>query len=308
MTAKMSGMERAEQRGAKLVEAWREQGDVEVVGGHEIFAVEQGPAEAPPIVLLHGFPGSSFDWRHVVTALAGRWRVLTFDFLGYGLSAKPFDNAYSLFDQADLATELLLAHGVHRATLVAHDMGDTVAAELLVRANERRSDIEWAGCILTNGSIFIDMAQLTAGQLGLLALPDEPLDSSLGFDGLRHGLQASFPPDRPAPDELDAMVRLTLHGDGDRLLPRVIRYIEQRRRHQPRWTAGLADFPGPMVAAWGDLDPIAVPAMPDRLRGLRDEARLEIEVVHWPDVGHWPSVEAPDLVAGLVADRAAAWW
>jgi pimeloyl-ACP methyl ester carboxylesterase len=298
----MSGMELPE-----LVTAWREQGDVEPVAGHEIFVVDRGPAEAPAIVLLHGFPGSSFDWRHVVAALSARWRVLAFDFLGFGLSAKPFDNGYSLFDQADITTELLLAHGIDRATLVAHDMGDTVAAELLMRSNEDRPGVVWAGCVLTNGSIFIDMAQLTAGQQGLLAMPDEPLAESLGFDGLRYGLQASFPPDRPDPDELDAMVRLTMHGDGDRLLPRVIRYIEQRRRHQPRFTAGLADFPGPMVAAWGDLDPIAVPAMPDRLGGLRDEAGLDIEVVHWPDIGHWPSVEAPDLVAGLIADRAAAW-
>jgi len=303
----MSGMDAPERRGARLVEAWRTEGDVEVVGGHELFVVDRGPADAPVIVLLHGFPGSSFDWRHVLAALSARWRVVAFDFLGFGLSAKPFDDAYSLFDQADLATEVLLARGVRRATLVAHDMGDTVAAELLVRANEGRSDVEWAGCILTNGSIFIDMAQLTPGQLGLLAMPDEPLAESLGFDGLRHGLQASFPAGRPAPEELDAMVQLTMHREGDRLLPRVIRYIEQRRRHQPRWTAGLADFPGPVVAAWGDLDPIAVPAMPDRLRGLRDEAGLEIEVVHWPEIGHWPSVEDPELVAGLVADRAAVW-
>jgi pimeloyl-ACP methyl ester carboxylesterase len=298
----MSGMELPE-----LVTAWRERGALERIGGHDIFVVEEGPAEAPVIVLLHGFPGSSFDWRHVVGALAARWRVITFDFLGYGLSAKPADDPYSLFEQADRTTELLLAHGVERATLVAHDMGDTVAAELLMRSNEGRAGVEWAGCILTNGSIFIDMAQLTAGQKGLLAMPDEPLTQSLGSDGLRFGLQASFPPDRPDGAELDAMVALTLHADGDLLLPRVIRYIEQRRRHQPRWTAGLADFPGPMVAAWGDLDPIAVAAMPDRLGGLRDEAGLEIEVVHWPDIGHWPSVEAPDLVAGLIAERATHW-
>jgi pimeloyl-ACP methyl ester carboxylesterase len=303
----MSGMEQPELRGAPLVAAWREQGDVERVRGHDIFVVERGPAEAPVVALLHGFPGSSFDWRRVVDALSVRWRVVAFDFLGFGLSAKPFGDPYSLFHQADLATELLLAHGVHRATLVAHDMGDTVAAELLARANEGREGVEWAGCILTNGSIFIDMALLTAGQQALLAMPDEPLDGSPGPEGLRFGLQASFPPGRPEPDDLDAMVRLTLHDQGDRLLPRLIRYIEQRRRHQPRWTAGLADFPGPMVAAWGDLDPIAVPGMPDRLGGLRDEAGLEIEVVHWPDIGHWPSVEAPDLVAGLIADRAAVW-
>jgi pimeloyl-ACP methyl ester carboxylesterase len=243
----------------------------------------------------------------VLAALSSRWRVIACDLLGHGLSDKPLDDAYSLFDQADLVTELLMTRGVSRATIVAHDMGDTVTAELLMRANEGRPGVEWRGCILTNGSIFIDMAQLTAGQLGLLALPDEPLADSLPAEGLRHGLQASFPPGRPDDDELDAMVALTRHLDGDRVLPKVIRYIEQRRKHQPRWTAGLADFAGPVVAAWGDLDPIAVAAMPDRLGGLRDEAGLDVEVVHWPDIGHWPSVEDPDLVAGLIAEHAEAW-
>jgi pimeloyl-ACP methyl ester carboxylesterase len=298
----MSAMELPE-----LVVAWREQGEMMPVAGHDVFVVDRGPVDAPVIVLLHGFPGSSFDWRHVLAALSSRWRVIACDLLGYGLSDKPFDNAYSLFDQADLVTELLLARGVSRATIVAHDMGDTVTAELLMRANEGRPGVTWQGCILTNGSIFIDMAQLTSGQQGLLALPDQPLADSLPPEGLAHGLRASFPPDRPDDDEVEAMVALTRHLDGDRLLPKVIRYIEQRRKHQPRWTAGLADFAGPMVVAWGDLDPIAVKAMPDRLAGLRDEAGLEIEVIHWPDIGHWPSVEAPDLVAALIAERAEAW-
>ena len=288
-----------------LVTEWQEQGEVVPVGGHDLFVVEQGPADGPTLVLLHGFPGSSFDWRHVMAALASRWRLLTFDFLGYGLSAKP-DQAYSLFAQADLVEELLEQRGVARAALLAHDMGDTVAAELLARSNAGSGPrVDWTACMLTNGSIFIDMAQLTAGQQGLLALPDEKRDESLGAEGMAFGLAASFPPGRPAPEEMEAMVALILRDDGDRLLPRLIRYIEERRAHQDRWTAGLVDYPGPLVLAWGDLDPIAVPTMPDRLAELRSRAGRDVELVHWPDIGHWPSVEDPDLVAGLVADRLA---
>lgn len=286
-----------------LVTTWQTRGEVLPVAGHDIFVVDRGRLDAPTLVLLHGFPGSSFDWRLVVDALSPRWRVLTFDFLGYGLSDKP-DQVYSLFDQADLVEQLLAAKGVGRAVLVAHDMGDTVAAELLARSTSGdRGGIEWSGCLLTNGSIFIDMAQLTAGQVGLLALPDEMTAGSLGADGMAAGLRASFPPDRPDPEEMQAMVALILHADGDRLLPRLIRYIEERRAHQPRWTAGLVDYPGPMVVAWGDLDPIAVPAMADRLAALRAAAGRDVELVHWPDIGHWPSVEDPALVAGLIADR-----
>lgn len=293
----------------QLVTAWQERGELLAVAGHELFVVDEGPADAPALVLLHGFPGSSFDWRLVVDALVARWRVLTFDFLGYGFSPKP-DQPYSLFAQADLVEALLADKGVDRAVVVAHDMGDTVAAELLARANEgppSAGGVEWLACVLTNGSIFIDMAQLTAGQQALLALPDEALDEPFAPEGLRAGLAASFPPAWAASDELDAIVWLNQVEGGDRLLPRLIRYIEERREHQPRWTAGLRDYPGPLVAAWGDLDPIAVAPMADRLGTLRQEAGHPVEVVHWPDLGHWPSVEAPDVVAALVARCARTW-
>jgi pimeloyl-ACP methyl ester carboxylesterase len=289
----------------QLVKAWRDKGETAYVGGHEIFVVDMGRPDAPTLVLLHGFPGSSFDWRHVATALAHRWRVFTFDFLGFGLSAKP-DRPYSLFDQADLVVALLAQRGIGQAVMVSHDMGDTVAAELLARSVEgyaNGSDMIWTGCVLTNGSIFIDMAQLTTGQQLLLSQPDARTGASLGEDAMSNGLQASFPSGRPDPDELEAMVALICRDEGDRLLPRLIRYIEERRQHQPRFTAGLVEFGGPMVVAWGDLDPIAVPAMADRIAALRAEHGRDVELVHWPDIGHWPSVEDPDLVAGLIADR-----
>jgi pimeloyl-ACP methyl ester carboxylesterase len=289
----------------QLVKAWRDRGEMTSVLGHDVFVVDLGRTDVPALVLLHGFPGSSFDWRHVALVLARRWRVVTFDFLGFGLSAKP-DQPYSLFSQADLVVEVLAQRGVDQAVLVAHDMGDTVAAELLARRSEgytNGSEIDWTGCVLTNGSIFIDMAQLTSGQQLLASLPDEATGGSLGEDAMAKGLLASFPSGRPDPDELEAMVALICRDDGDRLLPRLIRYLAERRQHQPRFTAGLVDFRGPMVVAWGDLDPIAVPAMADRIAALRAEQGRDVELVHWPEIGHWPSVEDPDLVAGLIADR-----
>ena len=58
--------------------------------------------------MLHGFPGSTFDWRHVIADLAADHRVVGHDFLGFGLSDKPFDGDYSLFAQAD-RTERVVA-------------------------------------------------------------------------------------------------------------------------------------------------------------------------------------------------------
>ena len=92
-----------------------------------------GGPDAPTIVILHGFPGSTFDWRHVVDDLAADHRVVGHDFVGFGLSDKPVDADYSLFTQADRTERVLQALDVERAVIVAHDVGDTVAAELLHR-------------------------------------------------------------------------------------------------------------------------------------------------------------------------------
>ena len=56
---------------------------------------------------------------------------------------------------------------------------------------------------------------------------------------------------------------------------------------------------GPLSLVWGALDPIAVPAMTGRLR----EMRPSTEVIMWEDVGHWPSVEVPERLADVIAER-----
>ncbi|MQY04936.1 alpha/beta fold hydrolase [Actinomadura macrotermitis] len=275
----------------------RDAGRTMTLGGYDIFVTDQGAGDLP-VLLLHGFPGSSCDWRAVQARLAAEHCVIAFDFLGHGLSDKPAGASYSLFDQADLATLVAVAHGVERCVVVAHDMGDTVAAELLARQNAGELPFTIERTVLTNGSIFIDMARLSDGQQLLLSLPDETLADPLPRDLLRRSIADSFPPGWADSPEVDALVALVLHDDGDRLLPRLIRYIEERRRHQDRWTAALVDYAGPLTAIWGELDPIAVADMPRRLAVLR----AGTELVLWPDVGHWPSIEAPDRLADALLD------
>ncbi len=290
------------------IEDWRAHGAVLDVGGHFVFTVDDGPRVAPTIVVLHGFPGSTFEWRHVVDDLAADHRVVGHDFLGFGLSDKPVDGDYSLFTQADRTQRVLDKLRVERAVIVAHDVGDTVAAELLHRHRDGVLSFEVAGCVLTNGSIFIDLVQLSPGQEALLALPDEPLAESLGPELLRAGLAATFPPGVPDPSELDAIVALVEHNGGDLLLPRLIRYIDERRRNQPRWTAGLVDATVPMAAVWGELDPIAVTPMIERLEQLRHDAGTDVDVVRWPGGGHWPAVERPGDLSALVRGWVTSWW
>ena len=84
------------------------------VDGHQIFYREAGRPDAPTIVLLHGFPTSSYMFRNLVPALADRYHVIAPDHLGYGLSDAPsvdeFD--YTFDALTDLTQGLLTQLGV----------------------------------------------------------------------------------------------------------------------------------------------------------------------------------------------------
>ena len=106
--------------------------------GHRVYARQLGDANAVPeqtLLLLHGFPESSYSFHKVIDGLAaGMSRVVVFDMLGYGLSDKPTENyAYSLVEQADVALQVWRHLGVRGGHLLGHDMGDSVATELLTR-------------------------------------------------------------------------------------------------------------------------------------------------------------------------------
>jgi pimeloyl-ACP methyl ester carboxylesterase len=145
---------------------------------------------------------------------------------------------------------------------------------------------------LTNGSIYIAMAQLSTGQQLLLALPDEMMavDAALDAASVQAGLAATFSAASAVPErELVAQWELIARDDGHRLLPRLIRYIEERRRDESRYTGAIESHPSPLHVVWGVDDPIAVLAMTERLRAARPDA--VVGLVH--DVGHYPMIEAP---------------
>lgn len=285
----------------RLAETWRARGRVETLGGQSLFVVDIRPREReeqPPLLVLHGFPTSSFDFHRVVDRLAERRRVVLFDMLGYGFSAKP-DLRYGIELQADLAMALVDRLGWERLGLLTHDMGDTVGGELLARQSEGAWETEVVDRTLTNGSIYLGMAHLSAGQLFLLDLPDERLEAATApdRDTVVAGVLATLSPSTPPDDEeADALWDCMAFDEGQRLLPRLIRYIEDRRRRESRFTGAIEHHPSPLAVVWGRDDPIADVAMTERFRQARPDLRLEV----LDDVGHYPMIEAPDRFAEAV--------
>ena len=214
--------------------AWRDAGDRIDLDGRAIF-VRDRPGAGPPMLLLHGYPSSSYDWRHAFELLPGR-RLTTFDFLGFGLSDKPREHVYSLLGQADVTQAVAARFGSEPVVLVAHDMGTSVATELLARDVDGRLPFALAGVLLFNGSMVIEKASLTPGQK-LMRSRLGPLAARFTSErSFRSGLGRIFSAEhRLTPEEAADQWSLLEHGDGHRILDRLTYYLHERVTVAPRW-------------------------------------------------------------------------
>jgi pimeloyl-ACP methyl ester carboxylesterase len=289
---------------SERVEWWRGLGTEHLIGEERVFVVDAaptGPAAAPPLLVLHGFPTSSFDFVDALSQLGAARRVILLDLPGYGLSAKP-DRAYSLFGQATVVEAVVASLGITEVDLLTHDMGDSVGGELLARDLEGGLRFSIRRRVLTNGSIYLDLAHLTDGQRLLASLPDARLDETTapGRDGLVAALAATLGPEPTVDaDVLTEAADLVVRDGGNRLLPRLIRYLAERAEHEARWTGAIETHPAPIAIVWGDADPIADWAMTDRLVERRPDATR----ARLADVGHYPMVEEPEVFAEAVLAR-----
>ena len=269
------------------------------VRGRQLFYREAGAADAPAVVLLHGFPASSFMFRDLIPLLADRYHVIAPDHLGFGLSdAPPADKFTYTFDAlADLTAGLLAHLGITRYAMYVQDYGAPVGWRLALAHPDAITAV-----ITQNGNGyeagFVDdfwkpvreywqdrTPQTEAAVRGALTLdairwqylhgvPDESLVSP---DAWYHDFaQVS----RPGND----LVQLALFADYATNLPLY-----------PKLHAWLRDSRVPVLAVWGRNDPIFGPA--GALAFADDAPDAEIHLV---DGGHFLLESALDTVEGYI--------
>src|SRR5258708_40377283 len=136
------------------IEQWwaaGERGEGQLPNGARYSIFVRVLGDGPWMTMIHGFPTSSWDWAPIAGALAPKYRLLTFDLLGFGDSDKPSGHDFSAFEQADIVEALWRHYGVAETRLVAHDVGMTVALELLARRDEGNAATGVTDITLLNG-------------------------------------------------------------------------------------------------------------------------------------------------------------
>ena len=272
---------------------WRAAGKTVPVAGHSIFYRYAGSG-TQALLLLHGFPTGSWDWHRVWPGLAQRFRLVAPDFLGLGFSAKPPLHDYSVMEQADIVEELLRQLGIFEVHVLAHDYGDTVAQELLARAEDRQgrnpAGLRILSLCFLNGGLFPETHQARPIQRLLLT----PLGPLLGRLYDRRAFARSFraifgPHSQPTDEEIGHYWSLLSAGGGQRVLHRLLRYIPERRANRERWVGAMQRARVPLRLIDGAVDPVSGAHMAARYRELIPRA----DVVLLEGVGHYPQMEAP---------------
>ncbi|MCX7032418.1 MAG: alpha/beta hydrolase [Arenimonas sp.] len=257
--------------------------------GHRLQARRGGQGGA--LFLIHGFPTSSRDWRGVWPSLATQHELFALDMLGYGASAKPGRFRYSIAASADQWVALAEATGLDEVAILAHDYGNTVAQELLARQREGKLGFRITSVAFLNGGLFPEATHPLRLQR-LLASPLCPLlarfTSERRFTASMKHICA-----RPWPDGemAEAWQHLARNG-GKAVMPRLLRYIAERRQHRERWVGALLHAGVPIALINGLEDPISGRSIVARWRELLPAA----PVFELPGVGHYPQVEAPEEV------------
>jgi pimeloyl-ACP methyl ester carboxylesterase len=277
------------------VAAWQRSGELVELAGHRIF-VRHRDGGGTPVLLLHGYPSSSYDWRHAFQLVAGR-ALTAFDFLGFGLSDKPPDHRYSLFGQADLVEAVARRYCDRSAVLVAHDMGTSVATELLARDLEGRLPFKLAAVLLFNGSMVLERASLTISQK-ILRSKLGPVAARLSSErAFRAQFARIFSSEHPLTrEEASDQWSLLAHNRGHRLLDRLTFYLHERVTEAPRWHGALRDWPGVLELAWAGRDPVCTEAVLQAILELRPGA----PVTRLAKLGHYPQLEDPDSTTGII--------
>ena len=274
-------------------------------GALNIFHVCQGNPEHPAVLMIHGYPTSSYDYADLAKELSRDHYVCALDTPGYGFSDKPKHGyRYSIFDDARLVDEYIREVArLDEVVLLTHDKGDSVGLALL-QIYQAYDDRPYTIThhFVTNGNIYLPLAQLTLAQKALLNPTLGPLLSSLvSGDTLASGLARQVYARQLPQAEIDALASIFGYQDGMTVQHDIIKYLNERTENEVVWLAALGRSDVPATIIWGELDAVAPLAVPDYAwaKYLQDR---DAPAAYWriPCADHYLQVDEPELIARIL--------
>jgi pimeloyl-ACP methyl ester carboxylesterase len=276
----------------KEVLEWLKKGAFHRHNEQDIFHIDHGRGDV--ILIIHGYPYSSFEWSPIIHSLSSTNRVIAFDLLGMGFSDKPGDYAYSYEDYVACLLSLVARLEVKRFNILAHDLGVSVVQELLAQQQTGKVQIEIDSIAFVNGGLFMDAYQPRLIQRLLSQSPDfigKWLSKNLTRSLIEKSVKSLFGvTTQPTLEFLDQQWDILTYKNGKELAYLLGRMVFKKYQYQKRWISAMQASKTKMCFINGPFDPNSGEHMAKRYEELIPNPivyRLE------PGIGHWPHVEDP---------------
>ncbi len=259
---------------------------------YQIFYKRDG--KGVPLILVHGFPTSSWDWEKIWSSLTEKYEVYTLDMMGFGFSSKPKDFKYTIAAQVDLWETFLKEKNLSSFHIFAHDYGDTVVQEMLARSKEDKNyEFEIKSVCFLNGGMFPETNFPTLTQRMLLTPFGTILKHFMGRNTLAKNFKKIFGKNTQASEqEIDEFWEVIDYNSGKDVIPKLIKYLTERDTYKIRWREAIQYTNMPKRLIDGGCDPISGKHMAEFYQEIVPNA----DVIVLEEIGHYPQVEAPQEV------------
>lgn len=260
-----------------------------------VFYRTWGDESKPKLVLIHGFPNSSFDYYKMIPYLEDEYHIAVLDFPGSGFSDKPLDGYnYMLAENAEIVDHFVReVVGFEDFALFTHDRGVSIGLAFLGNYLDNPSPGYTVNYhFLSNSGMFLPLANLVPFQLSLL-------DADAG----ERMIQARSAQPRRTEGEPESLAfsDIFAFNQGNISLLYVGRYLLERQVNETRWLENLLRSPVPVAYLWGLTDNVNPIRIPNHVWDTYLNDR-EVESSFWilPTAGHYPQRDNPEEVAKIV--------
>lgn len=274
-----------------------------------IFYNCQGQKTNPHILLIHGWPTSSYDFQDLVDIISQKYFVCTMDFPGHGFSEKlPHPFAYSIFDYAKALDQFVTkVVPLKEFMLLTHDEGDSVGFQFLRNYMESTSKLyNLTYHFVLNGGIYLPLTHLTEMQKKLLSNETGPdLQKMISGAMLAAGMGSGvFTP----PLNKSEVAELTTVFDfesGSHILHETIQYLGERMEFENIWLDVLGKSPVPCTLMWGEKDGVCVTDVADYVwkNYLENRKSAAAEYIKLPKANHYVQHDDPIGIANIIMEK-----
>ena len=278
---------------------WQNKGEIISVNNRNIFVIDTINInlntienQKKTLVILHGYPTSSFDYYKVLPELSKHYRVVIHDHLGFGFSDKPLKYSYSLIEQADIALQLWKQLSLTNVTLLAHDYGTSIATEILARQNKKQINLQIDELILCNGSMHIELSKLrTIQKLLKNKITGKWVAKLTNYTIFKKNMRnVYFDKTKATEAELKEMWLQLEQNNGRKIIHFLSNYINERYYFWHRWIGALKETNIKTKIIWAKNDPVAVAAIANLLA-----TEIANNNLYWiKNCGHFPMLEKPE--------------